>query len=106
MHYSLPNMKRKRPKWLLHIVKMTLKYHIIHFHWSSFLLNRLDFPLLKVMDKRVIMHFHGNEIRGKVTPILLDLADHTFVSTHDLLAYVHDAVWIPNPVPDRVFGKK
>jgi hypothetical protein len=101
MHYSLPSTKKKLPKAMFFIARLTAKYQVVHFHWSSFLLGRLDLPFIKMMGKKIIMHYHGSDIRGKVPPRGDRFADHTIVSTPDLLSYVPYAVWIPNPVPDH-----
>jgi len=74
-------------------------YDIIHFHWSSAIPLGLDLPWWKHLQKRIIMHHHGDDVRGHgVGPIFRHYADRFLVSTPDLLEWSPDAVWIPNPI--------
>lgn len=73
-------------------------YEEIHFHYSTALPFAIDLLLWKLMGKRVIMHFHGSDIRGKrLNPIIEHLADKIYVSTPDLLQWAPGATWQPQP---------
>lgn len=82
-------------------------YDVIHFHYGSvisvpmfFIPYGLDLPLWKAQGKRIVMHFHGSDIRRKgVQPLYRKFADQTLVSTPDLLEWAPDsAIWVPRPI--------
>ena len=83
-------------------------FDVIHFHFGSVLhvpnpnfLNGIDLPLWKMQGKRVIMHFHGSDIRWKGVPQFYQkFADEIVVSTPDLIEWAPaEATWIPLPIP-------
>jgi len=97
-----PNKFLKGVKLLSFVLKERLcsRYDIYHFHFGRSLLPfNLDVPFLKASGKQILAHYHGGDIREKRLNILMKrFADAKFVSTPDLLAYVPEAVWIPNPI--------
>jgi glycosyltransferase involved in cell wall biosynthesis len=103
---DLPKEKTffKRFRRRLKLIKLSFQViphcDIIHFHYHTILPFGLDLLIWKAMNKKIIMHFHGSDIRGKGTQFLkLLLADKIFVSTPDLLKWTRgDAVWLPNPI--------
>lgn len=74
-------------------------YDILHFHYASIFPNGKDFPIWKMLRKKVIMHHHGSDLRfiGE-RPRYLKYSDKILVSTPDLLEWSPNAVWIPNPI--------
>lgn len=58
----------------------------------------LDILLWKLLGKKVAIHYHGSEVRGKGPRFFHRFADALFVSTPDLLESVPGAVWVPNPI--------
>ena len=91
-------------------VKAAKNYDIIHIHSLFKIVPELR---RKYKDKRIILHYHGSEVRGKednVDPIRLDAehkSDVILVSTPDLLNYVKNekAQYFPNPVDTEHFKK-
>ena len=77
-----------------------LKPDILHVHSLD---NLLIFrPLLRKM--RVVVHFHGSELRqGRVKIFKRIKSSLVLVSTPDLLDYIKDAEWLPNPVDLQLF---
>lgn len=82
-------------------------FDVIHFHYGSvisvpifFIPYGLDLPLWKAQGKRIVMHFHGSDIRGKgVQPLYRKFTDQILVSTPDLLEWAPDsAIWVPRPI--------
>jgi glycosyltransferase involved in cell wall biosynthesis len=74
-------------------------YDVYHFHFGSLVPYSLDLPLFKLSNKKIILHYHGDDIRGKKENFLArHLCRIKFVSTPDLLKYVPDAIWMPNPI--------
>ncbi len=101
-------------------------HDIFNFHFgSSFFGHSLrDIRLLKMMGKKVFMHFHGcdirdskvvqekypfsacmecwpmqcNENRALARKIAATQADRVFVSTPDLVEFIPGAIWLPQPV--------
>jgi glycosyltransferase involved in cell wall biosynthesis len=89
------NLLQKMP----HLLPIASDYDILHFHYSSGLPFGLDFPLWRLLNKKVVMHHHGTDIRNKGEHWLYArLAQRIFVSTPDLLEWSKDAIWVPNPL--------
>lgn len=89
------NLLRKMPI----LLKIAGDYDLLHFHYSSGLPFGLDFPLWRLLGKKLVMHHHGTDIRGKGERFLYSrLADRILVSTPDLLKWSRDAIWLPNPL--------
>ncbi|NKQ38611.1 MAG: glycosyltransferase [Methanosarcinales archaeon] len=82
----------------INFVKCLFKYDVFHFHFRNSLLPyNIDLPILKLLGKKIIMHYHGSDIRGKSEGVMVKkFADIVFVSTPDLLKYVPNSTWIPN----------
>jgi len=88
-----------RSKKLFFLLKCLRDYDIFHFHSESiFAAEFRDIPLLKKLGKKVIFHFHGSEIRAKKMHPRIKLADAHLISTPDLLEFVPDGIWIPQPI--------
>ncbi|MFC1865759.1 hypothetical protein ACFLYB_03505 [Chloroflexota bacterium] len=84
---------------ILILFKMAKQYEMFHFHYNSIAPFGLDFPFYKMSVKKIIMHHHGSDIRGKSEKFLYSkFAHQIFVSTPDLLEWSPNAVWIPNPI--------
>ena len=73
---------------------------ILHYHGQAVSEGYRDLVMWSgVMNKPVILHHHGSEIRNKQYPKFASkLVKHRYVSTPDLLEFVPDAEWLPNPV--------
>lgn len=81
-----------------HMLKKCADYKILHFHAFGGLTFYLDYPLWRILGKRIILHYHGTELRrfGKECPFA-KLAHRRYVSTLDLLPLAPGAVWLPSP---------
>lgn len=94
--YSLGRIKSATLRmWIL--FKIGWRYNVFHFAGNS-LANGMDIPLWKLLGKKVIIHYHGSEIRNKMQPWFHRYADVTFVSTPDLLKFAPGSIWLPNPI--------
>ena len=73
---------------------------ILHYHGQAVSEGYRDLVMWSgIMNKPVILHHHGSEIRNKQYPKFASkLVKHRYVSTPDLLEFVPDAEWLPNPV--------
>jgi len=73
---------------------------ILHYHGQAVSEGYRDLVMWSgIMNKPVILHHHGSEIRNKQYPkFASNLVKHRYVSTPDLLEFVPDAEWLPNPV--------
>ncbi len=73
---------------------------ILHYHGQAVSEGYRDLVMWSgIMSKPVILHHHGSEIRNKQYPKFASkLVKHRYVSTPDLLEFVPDAEWLPNPV--------
>lgn len=79
---------------------------IVHYHYSSWYTSLLrvrnfDAKFLSRIGKLTVMHYHGDDLRlGK--PIDARFRK-IFVSTRDLLEYLPDAEFLPNPIEVEAF---
>jgi len=81
------------------ISKIAGNYEILHFHYFSVLPFGLDLPLWKMLGKKIVFHYHGDDIRNKGEGRLSrHYAGFVLVSTPDLLAWSPRASWTPNPI--------
>jgi len=73
---------------------------ILHYHGQAVSEGYRDLVMWSgIMNKPVILHHHGSEVRNKKYPKFAgNLVKHRYVSTPDLLEFVPDAEWLPNPV--------
>jgi len=73
---------------------------ILHYHGQAVSQGYRDLVMWSgIMGKPVILHHHGSEIRNKDYPkFASNLVKHRYVSTPDLLEFVPEAEWLPNPV--------
>lgn len=87
-----------RVRKFLTLVEHIPAYEEIHFHYSTALPFAIDLFLWKAMGKRIIMHFHGSDIRGRrLNPLIKWLSNRIYVSTPDLLRWAPCAEWQPQP---------
>lgn len=57
---------RRRIKLVKNFVNVLGRYDVIHFHFGGTLLPRcLDLPILKLLGKKMVMHYWGSEVRLK-----------------------------------------
>lgn len=83
----------------LFILRIMNKYEVLHFHFNSILPFGLDFPIWKMLRKKVIMHHRGSDIRYRGEKWMYSrFAAKILVSTPDLLRWSPSAIWVPNPV--------
>ena len=73
---------------------------ILHYHGQAVSQGYRDLVMWSgIMGKPVILHHHGSEIRNKDYPkFASNLVKYRYVSTPDLLEFVPEAEWLPNPV--------
>ena len=81
------------------------RFDIVHVHYFDKVV-----PFLKFLYPRkpVVLHYHGDDIRGKAKERsrYYRRADFIIVSTYDLLETLPAAVHIPNPVDTDLFYPK
>lgn len=106
---------------------VAIQADVIHCHGgSSYFSNQLDLKLLKWFKKKIVVTFHGSEVRNveylyalarkdsrlpvistnkqqKQYARIRKVADHITVATPDLLDVVNDAIYIPNSVDTSLF---
>lgn len=94
--YSLGRVQSAiKRMWIL--LKTGWNYDVFHFAGNS-LANGMDIIVWKLLGKKIIIHYHGSEIRNKSQPSFHRFADALFVSTPDLLPFAPNSKWLPNPV--------
>jgi glycosyltransferase involved in cell wall biosynthesis len=82
----------------LKVVRFAQDFDIVHLHggvhWK-----RWDALAIKLYDRRpMVVHYHGSEARDGYGMRYQFLADHKFLSRPDLLRWVPDGEYVPNPV--------
>jgi glycosyltransferase involved in cell wall biosynthesis len=96
---SKPMLLPRNVESIFNLYKLISDYDIFHFHSFSASNIGLDLPLWKFFGKKIIIHYHGTDIRGKKEKRLYkEFSNKVIVSTPDLLSYISDAIWIPNPI--------
>jgi glycosyltransferase involved in cell wall biosynthesis len=89
---------------MIAISKIAGDYEILHFHYFSVLPFALDLPLWTTLGKKIVFHYHGDDIRNKGENMLSrKCAGAVLVSTPDLLAWSPRAKWIANPIDLRKY---
>ncbi len=102
--YNLSNINSSSLKGKLDIGKKLYKLvkecDLLHYHGQAVSQGYRDLVMWSgIMKKPVILHHHGSEIRNKKYPKFANhFVVHRYVSTPDLLEFVPDAEWLPNPV--------
>lgn len=103
-HYiDYPWGKRKPAnffRFLLFIMKNNLlEFDVYHYNWpiASLLPQNKDIGYLRNRSKKVVVHYHGDDIRNKKEKESLKNVDGKIISTPDLKQFLPDAEWIPFP---------
>jgi glycosyltransferase involved in cell wall biosynthesis len=74
------------------------KYDVVHTH-GGLTRNRWDiWYIKKVLRKPVVVHYHGSDVRKNYGLYHMGCVDKKIVSTPDLLKWLPDAEYIPNPM--------
>ena len=90
-------LTRQAKQWAA-FARLLPRTDIFHFHFGLTLVpKRLQFPILRALRKKSVMHYLGSDIRGK-TPEQLAygrLADAQIVGSYDAVRWVPEAEVIP-----------
>ena len=81
-------------------------FDIYHIHAGDMLPKTLCHLILKLEGKKIIHHYHGSDVRSKRPPRLHAFSDVKVVHTPDLLDYVPDAEYVPQPINLDVWKPK
>jgi glycosyltransferase involved in cell wall biosynthesis len=86
------------------ILKFAKDFDVIHLHGGMFW-KRWDAVAMKLLlRKPLVVHYHGSETRDGYGMHYQFLADHKFLSRPDLLKWIPDGEYIPNPVGDLPYA--
>lgn len=88
---------------LLFCLRKGRKYDIVHIHGLQYLKQfNVDVLLQKLVNRRVVIHLHGSELRLNHQRIRVKALLKTFkpilLSTPDLLKYCNNGIYLPNPI--------
>lgn len=107
--YPYPKWVRMTPPLfsalrMYHLLHHVGDYDILHFHMAGGITFHLDYPLWRALGKRIVLHYHGSDLRqfGRELPTA-KLAHKRYVSTPDLLKCAPDITWLPSPLPIEAF---
>jgi hypothetical protein len=96
----------KGKTFILKCLIITKRFDIIHIHYLDEIIPFIKFLYPK---KLIVMHYHGDDIRGKwgLKRKYWSKADLVLYSTQDLLdkETPSDAVYVPNPVDIEIFNQ-
>ena len=75
------------------------EFDIFHYNWpiASLLPQNKDIPYLKKKNKKIFLHYHGDDIRNKKERETLQHVNGKIISTPDLKKFLPDAEWVPFP---------
>jgi hypothetical protein len=93
MDYDEPSRIRR----FIHLLLLLKQYDVFVFTGDSIFWGT-DILFWKMLGRKVAIHYHGMEIRGRGIRFFHRFADALFVSTPDLLEFAPRAVWLPNPI--------
>lgn len=97
--YSEPLLAIDGKKFINHVAKKAEDYDVIHVHSLYKIIPDLR---KKYRNKKIILHYHGSEVRGKYIEDKrkeAELAsDFILGSTPDLVNYVQNLRYVPNPI--------
>jgi glycosyltransferase involved in cell wall biosynthesis len=103
LHRSGGLMRQQATQWRA-FARLAAKTDIFHFYFGLTLLPKsVQFPLLRALGKRSVMHFLGSDIRGR-SPAELAWAHHAgarVVGSYDAIRWVPDAHVIPPGIDVR-----
>lgn len=90
---------------MYHLLKTVTHYDILHFHTFGGITFYADYPLWRALGKRIVLHYHGTELRrfGRELPCA-KFAHKRYVSTPDLLNFAPVVTWLPSPMPLQDFS--
>jgi glycosyltransferase involved in cell wall biosynthesis len=90
-------LRRQATQWRA-LIELLPRTDVFHFYFGLTLVPRsLQFPILRALRKKSVMHFLGSDIRGK-TPAELAYgkrADAQVVGSYDAIRWVPEAEFIP-----------
>ena len=103
LHRSGGLVRQQATQWRA-FAELARKTDIFHFYFGLTLLPKsVQFPLLRALGKRSVMHFLGSDIRGR-SPAELAWAHHAgarVVGSYDAIRWVPDAHVIPPGIDVR-----
>lgn len=106
---SNPSVRRNAVlREFLAVKKHIKNYDIIHIH-GGVGTTGLYYKFKKVFSKKkIVIHFHGTDLRENVNTVHWDAADLLLVSTPDLLSFSENVggrrlVHLPNPIDPNMF---
>jgi glycosyltransferase involved in cell wall biosynthesis len=103
LHRSCGLVRQQATQWRA-FAELARKTDIFHFYFGLTLLPKsVQFPLLRALGKRSVMHFLGSDIRGR-SPGELAWARHAgarVVGSYDAIRWVPDAHVIPPGIDVR-----
>ena len=126
---NYPNFSQRVLR-LLVLLSSLFAFDVFHFQYGKTLfLSSRDLSILKLFKKKILMHFHGSEIRNpqyliakgessSVVPSIMTseqtsklnffrkYIDRFIVSTPDLLELVPKAIYLPNSVGEEWFSHR
>jgi glycosyltransferase involved in cell wall biosynthesis len=82
-------------KKFIALKKVATNYEILHFNSYSSIYHYFDFPYWRAIGKKIVLEYHGPDIRNKKEPYFSRFAHLKIVSTPDLLKYTEKAEWLP-----------
>jgi hypothetical protein len=105
--YNEPLLDLDGKAFLKYAIKEAAEYDVVHVHTLYKIIPELR---KKYRDKRLVLHYHGSEVRDRQSDLVRveaeDKADTVIGSTADLRDLVHDMIYVPNPVDIEHFAQQ
>ena len=98
--------RRQLMQWRA-LAKLLPRTDVFHFYFGLTLVPKsLQFPILKALGKKSVMHFLGSDIRGKPPPELAWArnAGARIVGSYDAIRWVPDAEVVPPGIDLREYA--
>lgn len=88
----------------LEVVRFARNFDVVHLH-GGIHWKRWDALAIKLYRRKpLVVHYHGSDARDGYGMRYRFLADHKFLSRPDLLKWVPDGEYVPNPVGELPYS--
>jgi glycosyltransferase involved in cell wall biosynthesis len=88
----------------LKVIGLAREFDIVHLH-GGIHWKRWDALAIKLLGRKpMVVHYHGSDARDGYGMSYQFLADHKFLSRPDLLKWVPDGEFVPNPVGELPYS--
>ena len=112
-HYIEYPWVKRNPTNFFHFFQFLMRnniagFDVFHYNWpiATLLPRNKDIKYLRDRNKKIFLHYHGDDIRNKKEREQLKYVDGKIISTPDLQEFLPDGEWVPFPYDTRRLQKR